>query len=173
MQLRWQSARLACERYGDRYPASPLFLCFLIFLVSPLGPKMKKFTSPLMVQLKIFKWAWAFNQFQCKPVFNSPSFMLCPHFNNHAHNFFPLKLLGISYYLLFIINLKQTKNFFILSCTFSRGMHGTLLIIILFHYKSCFPPFVHLPSFSRENNSYTSFVQSRRGKLRRQKEFEG
>ena len=23
MQLRWQSARLACERYRDRYPASP------------------------------------------------------------------------------------------------------------------------------------------------------
>ena len=110
MQLRWQSARLACERYGDRYPASPLFLCFLIFLVHPFGPKMKKFTSPLMVQLKIFKWAWAFNQFQCKPVLNSPSFMLCPHFNNHAHNFFPLKLLGIPYYLLFIINSKQTKT---------------------------------------------------------------
>ena len=23
VQLRWQSARLACERYGDRYPAPP------------------------------------------------------------------------------------------------------------------------------------------------------
>ena len=61
-----------------------------------------------------------------------------------------------------VYNKLKTKKI-ILSCTFSGGMHGTLLIIILFHYKSCFPPFVHLPSFSRENNAV--YQQQKKGKI--------
>ena len=63
VQLRWQSARLACEKYEDRYPAPPKYF-FLIF------KSFKKFFSgqftfhPLIFD-KISRWIWL------------PSYLLC------------------------------------------------------------------------------------------------
>ena len=47
MQLTWQSARFACERYGVRYPASPFFCLF--FLPFSLCRRRRNSLSPIPV----------------------------------------------------------------------------------------------------------------------------
>ena len=53
MQLKWQSARLACERYGDRYLASPIGLSQMIPFILTLGIKVIIFKQNSVYKTKV------------------------------------------------------------------------------------------------------------------------
>ena len=90
MQLRWQSARLACERYWDRYPASP-GVCSIVVSTSRCGRDIPGSNPGIRISFilflkmnmsKMFHQVWKFQNIVQTSSFNKFFSLLGIH--NHS-----------------------------------------------------------------------------------------